>query len=286
MRRILALLMMAASPHLFADTFSYSGDSATTVLAEGSQHALLTGHAQVKTQDLRITADSIELFGKDFIYAQCKGNVRVVDTKRGIDLTSQELFYDRDRKIARIKGNAVMSDLKNEMVVKGGFIEDRDTEQITIVQIGVRIFKKDIVCRAEFARYWREKKMLELSGMPWVSKSADVYQAARITVNLDTEDISLEGDVQGTIQTPDKEKGKDEGSGAAAKGDAPSPAGSGAPAGTPAPAAAPAVPEGSAAPAAAPQAGTPPAAPSAAVPPAAGQDAAPPPMKMEPPNGQ
>jgi lipopolysaccharide export system protein LptA len=276
MRRILVLLMLAAAPFLFADTFSYSGDSATTVLAEGSQHALLTGHAQVKTQDLRITADSIELFGKDFIYAQCKGNVRVVDTRRGIDLTSQELFYDRDRKVARIKGNAVMSDLKNEMVVKGGFIEDRDTEQITIVQIGVRIFKKDIVCRSEFARYWREKKVLELSGMPWVSKGADVYQAARITVNLDTEDISLEGDVQGTIQTPDKGKGDDAGSGTAAGSAAPAPVGSGAPAGSPAPAAAPAgnpPPEGGAA--------SPPTTP-----PAAGQDAGPPPMKKEPPSGQ
>ena len=188
-----------------ADTFTYSGDRATTILAEGSQHALLTGNARVDTQDLRITADSIELFGKDFIYAQCHGNVRVVDAKRGLDLTSQELFYDRNQKIARIKGNAVMADLKNEMVVKGGFIEDRDLEKITIVQIGVRIFKKDITCKAEFAKYWRDKKTLELSGLPWVSKGSDVYQAARITINLDTEDISLEGDVQGTIKTDSKE---------------------------------------------------------------------------------
>jgi lipopolysaccharide export system protein LptA len=269
MRCLLVALMMAAAPLLFADTFSYAGDSATTVLAEGSQHALLTGHAEVKTEDLRITADSIELFGKDFIYAQCRGNVRVVDTKRGLDLTSKELFYDRDRKIARIKGNAVMSDLKNEMVVKGGFIEDRDTEQITIVQIGVRIFKKDIVCRAEFAKYWREKKLLELSGMPWVSKASDVYQAARITVNLDTEDITLEGDVQGTIQTPDKGKDKKapgaEGSGpAGAQGSAP-------PSGSP-------PPEG----AATPPSGGPPAP---ATPPG-GQDVPPPPAKKEPSIGQ
>ena len=138
------VLVLLLCPPLHADTFTYSGDSASTVLAEGSQHALLTGNARVDTQDLRITADSIELFGKDFIYAQCHGNVRVVDAKRGLDLTSQELFYDRDQKIARIRGNAVMADLKNEMVVKGGFIEDRDLEKITIVQIGVRIFKKDI----------------------------------------------------------------------------------------------------------------------------------------------
>jgi lipopolysaccharide export system protein LptA len=202
---LLILFFLAAALPVSADTFTYSGDSATTILAEGSQHALLTGHAQVNTQDLRITADRIELFGKDFTFAQCQGGVRVVDTKRGLDLSSKELFYDRDRKIARIKGNAVMADLKNEMVVKGGFIEDRDTEKITIVQIGVRIFKKDITCKAEFAKYWRDKKILELSGMPWVSKGTDVYQAARITINLDTEDITLQGDVQGTIRTESKE---------------------------------------------------------------------------------
>jgi lipopolysaccharide export system protein LptA len=208
---LLAVLFLAWVPPLSADTFTYAGDSATTVLAEGSQHALLTGHAQVNTQDLRITANRIELFGKDFTYAQCQGDVRVVDTKRGLDLSSRELFYDRDRKIARIKGNAVMADLKNEMVVKGGFIEDRDTEKITIVQIGVRIFKKDITCKAEFAKYWRDKKTLELSGMPWVSKGSDVYQAARITINLDTEDITLEGDVQGTIKTKSKESAAETG---------------------------------------------------------------------------
>ena len=65
-----------------------------------------------------------------------------------------------------------MSDLKNEMVVKGSFMEDRDSEGLTIVQIGVRILKKDLVCRAEFAKYWRDRKMLELSGMPFVTEGA------------------------------------------------------------------------------------------------------------------
>jgi lipopolysaccharide export system protein LptA len=227
-----ALMLFLRFP-LFSDTFTYSGDSASTILAEGSQHALLTGNARVDTQDLRITADSIELFGKDFVYAQCHGNVRVVDTKRGMDLTSQDLFYDRDQKISRIKGNAVMADLKNEMVVKGGFIEDRDTEKITIIQIGVRIFKKDITCKAEFAKYWRDKKTLELSGMPWVSKGSDVYEAARITINLDTEDITLEGDVKGTIKTESKEPEK-QAAGTAPESAAPlAPATGSAPAGEP-----------------------------------------------------
>ncbi len=200
----LGFFLAASLAHADTQTFTYSGDSMSTVLAEGNQQALLRGHARVDTEDLRITADQILLFGKDFVYAQANGNVHVVDTKRGIDLRSQSLFYDRDRKISRVTGDAVMADVKNELVVKGGFIEDRDNEKLTIVQIGVRIFKKDIVCRAEFAKYWRDKKLVELSGMPWVSRKDDVYQAARITINLDTEDISLEGDVQGTIQSEKK----------------------------------------------------------------------------------
>ena len=81
----------SSCPLLAADTqtFTYSGDSMNTVLAEGNQQALLTGHARVDTEDMRITADQIRLFGKDFIYAQCSGNVHVVDAKRGLDLTSQ-----------------------------------------------------------------------------------------------------------------------------------------------------------------------------------------------------
>jgi lipopolysaccharide export system protein LptA len=220
-RASLVALLVGAAAFLPGETFNFSGDSTTMTLAEGGQHALLTGHGRVESQDMRITADSIELFGKDFIYAQCHGNVRVVDARRGLDLTSQDLFYDRDRKIARVRGNATMADVKNEMVVKGGFIEDRDTEQITIVQIGVRIFKKDIICRSEFARYQRDKKILELSGTPWVSKGGDVYQAARITINLDTEEITLEGSVQGTLE--DKGKSTTE-PGAAGAATAPAPA--------------------------------------------------------------
>jgi lipopolysaccharide export system protein LptA len=196
----LALLLCAAASARAAEKFDFSSDNTSVTLSEGNQRALLSGHARVQSKDLLIRADQIELFGKDFIYAQCQGNVHVVDTKRGIDITSQKLFYDRDKKIARVQGNAVMEDLDNEMTVKGGFIEDWDTEKVTYIQVGVRIFKKDITCRSEFARYQRDKKILELSGMPWVSKAGDVYQAARITINLDTEEISLEGDVKGSIE--------------------------------------------------------------------------------------
>ena len=206
-RAVLALAALLLLPlSLRADTFTYSGDAMSTSLAEGSERAVLRGNARVETDDMRITADEIELFGKDFIYALCRGSVHVVDAKRGIELTANELFYNRKEKIARITGNAVMSDLKNEMVVKGGFIEDRDTEGLTIVQIGVRILKKDLVCRSEFAKYWRDRKILELSGMPFVTRKGDEYQAARIVVDLDTEEMTFEGEVKGSLETEEKQE--------------------------------------------------------------------------------
>ncbi len=208
----LAALVCLAAPRAHAadaaekktGNMKYSGDSLDSALSEGSKHLFLTGHARIETEDIVIRADRIEVYGTDLRYALCTGNVRVVDTKRGLDLTSQKLFYDRETKISRISGNAVMADLKNELVVKGGFIEDRSEEKLTVVQIGVRILKKNLVCRSEFARYYRDKNTLELSGMPWVTRDGDEYKAGRITVNLDTEEIALEVDVKGEIQTKDK----------------------------------------------------------------------------------
>jgi lipopolysaccharide export system protein LptA len=200
-----AFALAAASLASGAETFTYSGDSVRATLAKGSERAVLTGHATVRSDDVLITADEIELLGEDFTVAIATGSVHVADAKRGIDLAASNLWYDRTAKIARIRGNAEMADLENEIVVKGGFLEDRDEEGLTIVQIGVRIFRKDLVCRSEFAKYWRDRKILELTGMPWVSRKGDEYRATKITIDLDTEEIVLEGSVQGTAAVEEEQ---------------------------------------------------------------------------------
>ena len=93
-----------------------------------------------------------------------------------------KLFYNRRDKVIRLNGNAVMEDKKNEIVVKGGLIENREKEDVTFIQVGARILKKDLTCRSHMARYFREEQMLELYGEPQVIKDGDVYKAAKITV--------------------------------------------------------------------------------------------------------
>jgi lipopolysaccharide export system protein LptA len=199
----LLLALIAGCAAAYADNFSFSTDSMTTVLAKGKEHTILTGNAQVTNGDTKITANRIELYGTNFRYAQCSGNVKVVDAKRGITLTSNNLFYDRTEDLSRVEGYAEMEDTKNELVVKGGFLENRGSADVTIVQIGVRILKvadnQQMACRSEFAEYDRKTDMLQLSGTPVVNWKGDTYRAARISINLKTDEIKLEGDVSGQI---------------------------------------------------------------------------------------
>lgn len=186
---------------LFSDEFGFSSDRLSTVLAQGKQHTLLSGNAEMISDNTTITAQEIELYGKDFQFAICRGDVTVVDKKQGITLTSEKVFFDRKGKRTRVEGDVVMEDIENEMIIKGGFLENLEEEDITIIQIGVRILKEDLVCRAEFAIHNRAEETLELTGLPVVFRKGDEYKAARITINLKTDEIIMEGDVSGTVST-------------------------------------------------------------------------------------
>jgi lipopolysaccharide export system protein LptA len=136
----------------------------------------------------------------------------VSNEKKGLEIVSERLHYNRRDKITRIQGNAVLEDRENEVVLKGGIIENRDRDNLILAQIGVRILKEDLICRAQMARYFRDDKKLELSGMPIVLWKEDEYRATKIYVNLETDEIQMEGDVQAEVQyqTEEEEKGKEQ----------------------------------------------------------------------------
>lgn len=202
---ILGLLFIAAAglAPVYAKTFSFSADQTTIVLAKGKERTVLTGNARIVSEDTTILAHQIEIYGNNFRYATCRGNVRVTDRKQNVYLTSDSLYFDREADITRAEGNVVMEDRENETIVKGGFLENQNKDKSTIVQIGVRILGEDLTTRSEFARYQRADNILELSGLPVVYWKGDQYEASRIVINLDSDEITLQGDVSGTITSED-----------------------------------------------------------------------------------
>ena len=199
------LLFILPAVFLFPESkrFTFSSDKTSIVMAKGDEKTILSGNAHITSDSTDITADTIELFGDNLRYAKCSGNVTAIDEDQGIKLKTSRLFYDRDKKRLVIKAYAEMIDQKNEIVVKGGYFENLADDDITIIQIGVRILKSSedgtLTARSEFARYDRKEKILNLSGMPVVYKNNDEFQASRITINIDTDEIELFGDVSGSV---------------------------------------------------------------------------------------
>jgi lipopolysaccharide export system protein LptA len=184
---------------VFSDVFTFRADHMSGGRASGREIIVLTGNAEVRSDNLLLRADRIEIQGADNQFIDCMGNVRGQDEEKEIYFQTDRLRYDRVLKVARLEGNSTLEDRKNEIVVMGRFIEYDDQTEITIFQIAVRLFRDNLVCRSEYAVYRRNEKILTLSGFPVVFKNEDEFRADRIRVDLDTDDVIMEGAVSGSI---------------------------------------------------------------------------------------
>lgn len=196
----LCLALFMGSPLLGADTISFEADSVSSVMAKGKEKTVLAGNARLKMDNADIKADRIEIFGPDNQYAFCSGKVTLLDESKGIFISTESLKYDRKKELSRMEGPTIMEDKTNRVVIKGSFIENDGQSETTIIQIGVRILKDDMACRSEYAFYRRKEKKLELTGLPVVVKNSDEYRASRIDIDIDTNEISLDGSVKGTVK--------------------------------------------------------------------------------------
>jgi lipopolysaccharide export system protein LptA len=183
-----------------ADIFTFKADRMSGSRASGREITVLVGNAEVQSDNLLLRANRIEIQGDDNQFIDCSGDVTGLDEEKQISFKSERLRYDRKLKIARLEGNSTLEDRKNEIVTRGRFIEYDDQSEIVVFQVGVRLFKDDMVCRSEYAVYRRQEKLLDLSGFPVVFKKEDEFRADRIRVDLDTDDVTMEGAVSGSIK--------------------------------------------------------------------------------------
>jgi lipopolysaccharide export system protein LptA len=183
-----------------ADTFTFKADRMSGGKAAGRELTILVGNAEVKSDKLLLKADRIEIQGDDNRFIDCTGNVTGIEEEKNIFFRTDRLRYDRTLKIARLEGNSSLEDRENEIVAKGRFIEYDDQVEVTVFQISVRLFKDNLVCRSEYAVYRRTEKILDLSGFPVVYKKEDEFRAEKIRVDLDTDDVTMEGAVSGSIK--------------------------------------------------------------------------------------
>ncbi|WP_253725486.1 LptA/OstA family protein [Treponema socranskii] len=226
---LLILYGIASMLPVWAERITFSANSMTGTAGNTSDTTTLSGSAYVLTSSMEIAADSITMSGKNFRYIEAEGNITGKNIETKMEFTCASLSYDRRTKIATLKDNVHLADTENGVSVEAQLIEYNQNTDIARIQIGITIKQKDNVCSCAYAVYRKKNKMLEMSGNARITQGEDTFRAQQITLNLDTQEITLDGRVKGSVvddksAEQDKDTKKDSAAGidTSDKDDAPS----------------------------------------------------------------
>ncbi len=201
---ILILSLVLSSTLLFADNITFSGGSSSVVLRDGRENVVLSEGASVAVGSMEIQADTITLSGDDWRYVTCTGNASVIDPERGISIRTASIWYDRSEERILISSWFEVDDTENEVTATGASLEYLMNDERLQLDKDVSLLKNTedsgiMRCSAESVIFARTSNTLELRGSATVDWDGDRYEAEVISVDLDTDSISLDGRIRGTI---------------------------------------------------------------------------------------
>ena len=207
---ILSIFLIFFTSHfVFAEEITFSADKMNGSTGENSEYSKLSGNAFIKTESMEIRADEIILSGKDFRFINATGNVSGKSIESEFDFSCQQMEYDRETEIAILKGSVSMIDTKNEINASAQIIEYNQKTEVAYMQINVKLVQKNNTCTGANAIYKKKEHSLELSGTPQIVKGKDNFRANEIYMNLETEEIILDGKVRGAVSDTATEESKE-----------------------------------------------------------------------------
>ena len=213
MKRALGLILLLTycSLPLLAEKISFSADSMSGQAGNSNTTTTMSGNASVSTESIEIKADSLKLSGEEYRNISANGNISGKNLETNMEFNCDELNYDRITKKIILKGNVKLVDVENNVTCGAQIIEYDQDKDIAIMQIQISLTQKDNVCSGAYAVYYKDQQLLEISGNAQVKQNDDTFRAQFITLDLDSQDITLGGNVKGTV-TDTKEKKEPESS--------------------------------------------------------------------------
>lgn len=200
------LLFLISSFSATAEDIHFSADSMKGTAGSKTDSTVLSGDASVSTSTMEIKADSIELSGEDFRYITAEGNVEGSLTESQMDFTCGKIFYDRKTEIARLEDSVHLVDKANDVTADAQYIEYNQKKEFAIMQIEITLKQKNNTCTSAFAIYKKSEQILEMSGNPKIVQGEDSFRAQEITLNLESQEITLDGRVRGTVTDTKKQE--------------------------------------------------------------------------------
>ena len=199
------LLIITIAMPVSAEKIVFSANRMTGQAGNSNTTTSLSGNAYIKTSSMEIQADEVELSGDDYRYIKASGNVSGKNLEANMDFTCNSLEYDRTTKIAELKDNVKLIDKDNDVKADAQIIVYDQDAEIAVLQVKVNLTQKDNVCSGSYAVYYKKTQLLEISGNAQVKQGEDVFRAQYITLDMDTQDITLGGNVKGKVTESKKE---------------------------------------------------------------------------------
>lgn len=172
-------------------------------MQQGLETMILEQGAEVQVGDLVLKATKIELYGEQFRFVRCEGNVSLIDTERGIALSTSSLLFDRTEETLLCESWTELEDTINQVAASSARMEFFLQDGLVLLQGMARLLKHTsegaMICRSDFMDFRRQEQMLILKGRANIIWDPDTYEANSIRVDLKTEQITMEGSIKGTI---------------------------------------------------------------------------------------
>ena len=210
-RFILIFVVLFCAASAFAEKIKFSADSMSGQAGNSNTTTTMSGNAAVSTESIEIKADLLQLSGEDYKNISAQGNVAGKNLDTNMEFSCDSLSYDRITKQIVLKGNVKLLDVENNVNCGAQIIEYDQDKDVAIMQIQISLTQKDNVCSGSYAVYYKEQQLLEISGNAQVKQKQDTFRAQFITLDLETQDITLGGNVKGTVTDSKEPEGQPEG---------------------------------------------------------------------------
>lgn len=199
-RKFIAVLIFSCLVNcVFAEKITFSAGNMSGQNGKKTSKTILSGNAYVKTDTIEISADRIELSGEDYRKIKAEGNVHGTNFEAKMEFSCNKMEYDRETKIAFLQGDVKLDDRENNVTAKAQIIEYNQDTEIAVMQIQITLTQKNNICKGAYAIYQKKAQMLDISGNAEVQQDKDTFRAQEISLNLDTQEITLEGNVKGSV---------------------------------------------------------------------------------------
>ena len=199
------IILIVSTGFLFAEKIMFSADSMSGQTGDSS-YTSLNGNAFIKTETMEISADKIELTGDEYRLITATGKIKGKNLESQMEFTCETMEYDRETKIATLKGSVELEDKENNVKASAQIIEYNQDSDIAILQIQVNLVQKNNICKGAYAVYQKKQQLLEISGNAEVKQEKDTFRAQQISLNLETQDITLIGNVKGNVTATERKK--------------------------------------------------------------------------------